>query len=339
MRALELKSTPVVRYGRRDYTQYPLQFHTVFREVEMHKSRVVSAFVLFLCVAVAASSSVALAVPVPTAPQDKVRIAVMGFENNSSWSYWGDNLGHAAADELVTQLFKTGKFTVIERAQIDMILSEQDFGQSGRVNATQAAEIGKILGVQVMVTGSITKFSIDRKSGGIGGFGVSYSEAETNLDVRLIDVNTAEILFAEDSEGKTRLGGFSGGGVNFAQNFDAGLAQESLRPAVEDMAEKIAAQSESLARIQPPVAPAQIVGSNEGAFYIDKGENFGVVVGQRYDVMRVIDEIKDANGNVLDQITDKVGVLEVTRVLGQSSICTVVEGEAAEGDKLVPIGD
>ena len=55
--------------------------------------------------------------------------------------------------------------------------------------------------------------------------------------------------------------------------------------------------------------------------------------------MRVIDEIKDANGNVLDQITDKVGVIEVTRVLGQSSICTVVEGEAAEGDKLVPIGD
>ena len=65
---------------------------------------------------------------------------------------------------------------------------------------------------------------------------------------------------------------------------------------------------------------------------------FGVVVGQRYEVMRVIDEIKDASGNVLDQITDKVGVLEVTQVLGQSSICTVVEGEAAEGDKLVPIG-
>lgn len=304
----------------------------------MNKSRAVSTFALFLCVAVAASSSIALAVPAPATPQDKVRIAVLGFENNSSWSYWGNNLGYAAADELVTQLFKTGKFTVIERAQIDMILSEQDFGQSGRVNASQAAEIGRILGVQVMVTGSITKFSIDRKGGSIGGFGVSYSEAETNLDVRLIDVNTAEILFADDSEGKIRLGGFSGGGVSFAQNFDAGLAQEALRPAVENMAEKISAMSDSLARIQPPVAPAQIVGSRDGSFYIDKGENFGVVVGQRYDVMRVIDEIKDASGNVLDQITDKVGVLEVITVLGQSSICTVVEGEAAEGDKLVPIG-
>ena len=32
----------------------------------------------------------------------KVRVAVMNFENNSTWSYWGDNLGKAAADELVT---------------------------------------------------------------------------------------------------------------------------------------------------------------------------------------------------------------------------------------------
>ena len=55
-------------------------------------------------------------------------------------------------------------------------------------------------------------------------------------------------------------------------------------------------------------------------------------VGQRFEVVRVVDEITDANGAVLDLITAKVGVLEVTRVLSQSAICTVVEGEAEEGD-------
>ena len=272
------------------------------------------------------------------AAQEKVRIAVMNFENNSSWHYWGDNLGAAAADELVTQLFKSGKFSVIERAQIEAILSEQDFGQSGRVNSSQAAAFGKILGVQLVVTGSITKFSVDRKGGSIGGFGATYSEAETNLDVRMINTNTAEIMFADDGEGKVQLGGANFRGDGFQQNFDAGLAQETLRPAVEDIVAKIADKADSFASIQPPVAPAQIVGSNAGNFYIDKGENFGVTVGQRYEVMRVIDEIKDSAGNMLDQITDKVGVIEVSRVLAQSSICTVVEGEAAEGDKLVPVG-
>jgi len=300
----------------------------------MTKSHVAFAAALLLMLAPVAPRGAGA----PGVPQDKVRIAVMNFENNSTWHWWGDNLGAATADELVTQLFKTGQFSVIERSQIDTILAEQNFGQSGRVNPSQAADIGKILGVQVIVTGSITKFSIDRKGGSIGGFGASYSEAETNLDVRMINVNTAEIILADEGEGKTRLGGISTRNFNFQQDFDAGVAQESVRPAVADIVKKISAQASTLAAIQPPVTPAQIVGSNEGTFYIDKGENFGVKVGQRYTVMRVVDEIKDASGNVLDQVTDKVGVIEVTRVLGQSSMCKVVEGEAAKGDKLVPIG-
>jgi len=303
----------------------------------MGNSRMASALALVAVLAVGASSTTVLAAPAPAAPQDKVRVAVVGFENNSTWYYWGDNLGYAAADELVTQLFKTGKFSVVERSQINAILAEQDFGQSGRVQPSQAAEIGRILGVQVMITGSITKFSIDTKSGGIGGFGASYSEAESMLDVRLIDVNTAEILFADEGMGKTRLGGVRVGSVNFQQDFDAGIAQEALRPAVEQIVEKIAGEAESLASIQPPMPPASIVGSRDTNFYIDKGENFGVTVGQRYEVMRVVDEIKDASGNVLDRITEKVGVLEVTQVLAQSSICRLVEGEAVQGDTLVPV--
>ena len=38
-----------------------------------------------------------------------------------------------------------------------------------------------------------------------------------------------------------------------------------------------------------------------------------------------------------DSITDTVGVVEVTRVLGQSAVCTAIEGEAAEGDTLEPV--
>lgn len=303
----------------------------------MSHPRRTSILLLSLIFAVAASASFAAAAPAP-APQDKVRIAVLNFENNSQWHWWADRLGEAAADELVTQLFQTGKFTVIERAQIDAILSEQNFGQSGRVNPTQAAEIGKILGVQVMVTGSITKFSINERGASAFGVGAKYAEAESALDVRMINVNTAEILFADEAEGEKRLGGFNVRGISAYQDYDVGIAAEALRPAVEKIAEKIADEADDLASIQPPPSPAQIVGSNDGSFYIDKGENFGIAVGQRYEVMRVVDEIKDAAGNVLDRITEKVGVLEVTRVLGQSSICTVLEGEAAEGDTLVPIG-
>ncbi len=82
-------------------------------------------------------------------------------------------------------------------------------------------------------------------------------------------------------------------------------------------------------------APGEVVGSPEaGVVYIDKGAGDGIEIGQRFDVYRVVDEIRDSAGKVLDQITEKVGVIQVTRVLSQSSICSVVEGEAREGDKI-----
>ena len=122
--------------------------------------------------------------------------------------------------------------------------------------------------------------------------------------------------------------------VEDTSEFDAGVAQEALRPAIEEITEKIANQADRFAGLKPVAPPAQIVGDRDGSIYINQGENFGVQVGQRFQVSRVVDEIRDANGNVLDRITDTVGVLEVTRVLSQSAICSVVEGEAAEGDTI-----
>ena len=271
-----------------------------------------------------------------TAAQErgKVRIAVMNFENNSSWTWWGDNLGRAAADEITTQLFKGGKFSVIERAQLNAILAEQDLGASGAVTASTAAQIGQLLGAQLILTGSITQFSIERISGGFRSFGASCSQAETRLDVRIVDTSTGEIMLAEEGEGKKRFGGGFFKGAGLERQFDAGVAQESLRPAVEDIVDKINGQGDRFSGLEPVRPTGQVVGISDGGVYINRGENFDVQPGERFDVYRVVDEIKDADGTVLDRITDKVGVVEVTRVLSQSAVCRIVEGEAAEGDSI-----
>ncbi|MCJ7580975.1 MAG: CsgG/HfaB family protein [Candidatus Aminicenantes bacterium] len=97
--------------------------------------------------------------------QSKLRVAVVAFENNSTWSYWGDNLGNAAADVFVTALLATGKFSMIERDKVDIVLAEQDFGDTGRITPQTAAQIGKMLGVDLLLTGSITQFSISLTGG------------------------------------------------------------------------------------------------------------------------------------------------------------------------------
>jgi curli biogenesis system outer membrane secretion channel CsgG len=269
-----------------------------------------------------------------TAQGGKARVAIMNFENNSTWTWWGDNLGKAAADELTTQLVQTGTFTVVERTQLDALLAEQNLGASGRVTPSTAAKIGKLLGVQLVLTGSITQFSIERVSAGYHGIGGSYSKAESKLDVRLINTETGEILAVAEGEGNKKMGGGYFKGANAERTFDQGAAQEALRPAVENVVAKVNAQAGQFASLQPATPEGQIVGGKDGVFYINRGENAGVKVGQRFDVSRVTDEIKDADGRVLDRVIKKVGVIEVTQVLSQSAVCKVVEGDARVNDTI-----
>jgi curli biogenesis system outer membrane secretion channel CsgG len=274
-----------------------------------------------------ATASIAMA-------QAKPRIAVMNFENNSQWAWWGDNLGKAAADELVTHLVNGGAFTVIERAQLESVLAEQRLGSSGAVSAATAAKVGKILGVQFILTGSITQFSIETTRAGFRGIGGSYSNAESKLDVRLISTETAEILAAMEGQGNKRMGGGFFRGVGAERTFDQGAASEALRPAVEQLVQKINTQVTKLAGAMPQAPTGQVVGAKGGQYYINRGETAGVKVGQRFEVRRVTDEIKDADGTVLDRVVSKVGTIEVVQVLGSSAICKIVEGQAAQGDTI-----
>lgn len=294
-------------------------------------ARTPPALFLMLSMAATAGATHALA-----QESQKPRLAVVDFRNSSSWSFWGPKLGQAAADELATQLVQTDEFTVVERSRLEALMAEQQLGQSGAVAAGTAAEIGRLLGVQAIVTGSITQFSIDRKGGGLGPLSASFSEAESVLDIRLVDTSTGEILLAAEGAGKKRFGGARFKDVNFQQTYDAGVAQEALRPAVENTVQEIVGLRSRLASIKPKAPPGEIVGASGEDFYINRGENFGVEAGDSFEVYRIVNEIRNSDGELLDRVTERVGVVRVTRVLSQSAICELVSGDAAEGDEVRP---
>ena len=103
----------------------------------------------------------------------KKNIAVLQFDAENVSTSEAKILTNRLNDEL----FNFGKFTVIERAQIEPVLKEQGFQQSGCVSSECAVEAGKLLGVDQIVTGSIGK---------IGSY---YTVSE-----RMIDVQTGEVL-------------------------------------------------------------------------------------------------------------------------------------------------
>lgn len=291
--------------------------------------------ILGICVVLVAM----LATTASLVAQDRPRVAVIPFDNRTSW--WADDMGDVAADMIVTRLVNSGAFSVIERERLEAILQEQGFQLSGQVNPSDVVEIGRLAGVMYLITGSVTRFSIDEKSTRAFGRSIGYTEAESEMNVRAFSTKTGEIITATEGSGKKRLVNISGI-ISMSANMNRGVAEEALGPAADEIVEDLVRQRDRFVITEiaaPPMPAPAIVGTGaDGSLYIDQGESVGVQVGQRFEVLRVVDEIVNAAGEVLDVITDRVGVIEVTRVLSQSSISRIVEGEAAEGDTLKPIG-
>jgi curli biogenesis system outer membrane secretion channel CsgG len=281
---------------------------------------------------IAMLSAIALfSLPAHAAP-GKVRVAVMMFVNNSTWTYWGDNLGAAAQDEFTTQLQQSGKFTVIERAMLQSILAEQGLGASGAVAASTAPKIGKLLGVQLIFTGSITDFSIKGGSGGAFGVSISATKAKSTLDVRLIDTTTGEVVLTAAGSGDKKVGGAGFKGVNFENHYDEGIAHDALRPAVTQVTQNVLSQFDKIANMAPAAGRGKILEvKSPTQIYIDGGQDGGLKEG---DVLTVFEteEIKDADGVVLDTDEKPVGKIIVKKVLSKSAIAETQSGNINKGN-------
>ena len=113
-------------------------------------------------------------IPVKILPQnpDKIPVAILDLEGRGISALEAATLTDRLRSEMVT----VGAFVVVERGQMEMLLEEQGFQQTGCTSAECAVEVGKLLGVQKMVTGSI------------GKLGALYT-----VDARMFDVQTGEI--------------------------------------------------------------------------------------------------------------------------------------------------
>ena len=99
-----------------------------------------------------------------------------------------DNFGKIFTEVLTTSFVKSEAFKIIEREQLQKILKEFELTQSGIIDTSNAKQIGKMVGADAIVIGSVTKIGNDMR-----------------LDARIIDVESGIILTAEKSEGETDI--------------------------------------------------------------------------------------------------------------------------------------
>lgn len=266
------------------------------------------------------------------------RVAIVDFENRTHYrTSWRLNSG--AADMLTTELVKATKLDVFERERMSSILKEQDFGQSGRIDPSTAAEIGRLIGVDFIVTGAITEFGSSNSGGGGGGVNIGKKNFMASVDVRIIDVNTGQIVFADTGTGKksstnVKVFGFGGGEKNNTKNETA-----SLRKAMKDLAQKIGDAGLENKLSSTASNPIPITSSKDTLIaYIDddevtlnKGFSSNLVVGNTYKVRRPTGSIKDPKtGRVIKVKYKTLGKVRITAVEDSYSDGVLVENKGVE---------
>jgi curli biogenesis system outer membrane secretion channel CsgG len=287
----------------------------------------------------------------------KKRVAVFDFDyatvRSGIAAMFGSDIdvGKGISDLLVKNLVTDGTYSVIERKALDKILAEQNFSNSDRANPASAAKIGKLLGLDAIIVGSITQFGNETKNtkiggngGGFGGFGIGGigkkdSKAIVQLDARLVDIDTAEILGVAEGKGESKrsstslLGGggnwhgFGGGNVDFGtSDFQQTIIGEAVKAAVDQMTAGVIG---SAGKLQARVIKVEglVAAVDGGQIVLNVGVKTGIKVGDHLSVERVTSTIKDpATGAVLRRLTSKLGEIEVTDVDEISAVCKAVSG-------------
>ncbi len=320
------------------------------------------------CVAGMAFLAGVLAVPAhsQTAPKRRPRIAIMDFDyatvQTASAAVFGTNIdvGKGIADLLVTDLVKDGSYSLIERKALDKIMAEQNFSNSERADPTSAAKLGKLLGVDAILVGSITEFGNETKKQnlggggggwrgfGVGGIGHSNSKANVAVTCRLVNVDTGEIIAVAEGKGQSArsstsmLGGggnwhgFGGGNADFgSSDFQQTIIGEATKTAVDNLSTDLVSSAPKVG-VRTITVEGQVAAIDGGQIILNVGKKAGVNVGDQLEVMRVTREIKDpATGAVLRRLTTSIGIVKATDVDDVSSICTPVSGtDFKAGDRV-----
>jgi curli biogenesis system outer membrane secretion channel CsgG len=250
----------------------------------------------------------------------KRRIGVVEFENKAPYAQ--ARIGQTATDILITELVKSGKFIVVDRDKMDKLLEEQKLGQSGAIDPNTAARVGKILGLNAIVTGSISQFGV--KSEG-KDFLISQSKqqiVECTVDIRVVDTETGQVLLADSGKGVSRKASGKFLGMGNQSKYDETLEGEALRAAIVKFVDNIVSQ------VNKKQWSCLVAAVKNGSVYLNAGQEAGLEIGQKLDVFSQGAEIVDpSSGIVLGHEEQKIGQIKVASYLGDAaSIANVISG-------------
>ena len=236
----------------------------------------------------------------------KKTVAVMPMENVSSF---GDaNVAEIMTEAFIVAIQNSGRYSVIERAQMGTVLKEQGF-QSLTSDSSSAAAVGKLTGANYSIVGKVTMATVVQNTNrgllagsGLEGFVDPY-KGKVAVDIRFVNNESGELIFAKSFEG-------SKAGPNVVAS-----VHNACKEAAENFLKELNAN-----------LTGQIVDVSGENIYIDQGTDSGLRKGDTLLIVRETDPIM-VGDKIVGMKTIPIGKAKVTEVNAEYSVCKISKVE------------
>jgi curli biogenesis system outer membrane secretion channel CsgG len=290
---------------------------------------------------------------VATSGPRKRRLAVEPFDYSAvhtAVTYWFHNdvnIGQGIRAMLTARMAQAKNITLLEREKLNVVLKEQDFNATNRVNQGTKAKIGKVSGADAILFGDITIFGRDdtkkgtgvaaRLPGIFGKVGEVHKEdkAVVAIALRIVDAETGEVIegMTGEARGESKrssndwgvlAAGWSKGAAvssdmtssNFEQTIIGEATSDAVSKIVAFLEDKIPHMAEKARSVAGRVA---VIDGSKMTLAI--GAVDGIVVGDRFEIDQITDVVLDPETKQeIDKVTVKVGEFVVHEVRDKVAI-------------------
>ena len=256
----------------------------------------------------------------------KRKVAIGRFSNETQYAKGlfydkeNDPMRKQAFDILTSKLASSGKFILLEREDLDIIVNEA------------GAEMNKI-GADYIILGSITEYG--RKTEGEQKvFSSSKTQTvEAGVSIRLVEVSTGLIIYSDEAKGFAETTSKQTMGIGGAAGFDATLSDKAISAALSQLVENI------INKCMDKPWKSYILTEEDGTYIISGGASQGLAAGDVFHVYKKGKTVRNPQtGMNIELPGTKVGEVTILSSFGDTpeselSFCSY-EGEAVDAENL-----
>lgn len=269
-------------------------------------------------------------VAIPMAAQGektiKRKVAIGRFSNETQYAKGlfydkeNDPMRKQALDILSSKLAASGKFILLEREDLDILVNEA------------GPEMNKI-GADYIILGSITEFG--RKTEGEQKVfsSTKTQTVEAGVSIRLVEASTGLIIYSDEAKGYAETSSKQTLGIGGAAGYDATLSDKAISAALSQLVENI------INKCMDKPWKSYILSVEDGTYIVSGGASQGLAAGDKFTVLKKGKVVKNPQtGMNVELPGTKLGEVTIISSFGETpetelSFCSY-EGEAIDTENL-----